>query len=171
VQGYRSPSVSLVVASSITDTNTGQTVVDNGPPSPGSRLPPPPPGMPASGAQQTSVQGKVQRPLYGPAGDVNGALLEDGTIVRIGPREAYQVASLLIPGQILAAQGWTLTTAYGRVIDAQAVGPSPNQLTQVAPAPPPGVHLRAAGRAGACPTAAVRPYRDSTPSASHRTCR
>jgi hypothetical protein len=30
VQGYRSPSVSLVVASSITDTNTGQTVDDNG---------------------------------------------------------------------------------------------------------------------------------------------
>lgn len=137
VQGYRSPSVSLVVASSITDTNTGQTVVDNGPPPPGFR-PPPPPGMPAPGAQQASVQGKVQRPLYGPAGDVNGALLEDGTTVRIGPREAYQVASLLTPGQILTVQGWALTTAYGRVIDAQAVGPSPNQLTQVAPRPPQG---------------------------------
>jgi hypothetical protein len=138
VQGYRSPSVSLVVASSITDTNTGQTVVDNGPPPPGFRPPPPPPGMPAPGAQQASVQGKVQRPLYGPAGDVNGALLEDGTTVRIGPREAYQVASLLTPCQILTVQGWALTTAYGRVIDAQAVGPSPNQLTQVAPRPPQG---------------------------------
>jgi hypothetical protein len=80
----------------------------------------------------------VQRPLYGPAGDVNGALLEDGTTVRIGPREAYQVASLLTPGQILTVQGWALTTAYGRVIDAQAVGPSPNQLTQGAPRPPQG---------------------------------
>ena len=138
VQGYRSPSVSLVVASSITDTNTGQTVVDNGPPSPGFRPPPPPPGMPAPGAQQASVQGKVQRPLYGPAGDVNGALLEDGTTVRIAPREAYQVASLLTPGQILTVQGWALTTAYGRVIDAQAVGPSPNQQTQVAPRPSQG---------------------------------
>ena len=136
VQGYRSPSVSLVVAYSITDTNTGQTVVDNGPPPPGFR--PPPPGMPAPGAQQASVQGKVQRPLYGPAGDVNGALLEDGTTVRIGPREAYQVASLLTAGQILTVQGWALTTAYGKVIDAQAVGPSPNQLTQVAPPPPQG---------------------------------
>src|SRR5437016_3434080 len=77
VRGYRSPSVPLVAAVSITDTNTGQTVVDNGPPPPGFR-PPPPPGMPAPGAQQASVQGKVQRPLYGPAGDLNGALLEDG---------------------------------------------------------------------------------------------
>jgi hypothetical protein len=138
VQGYRSAYAPLIVAASITDTNTGQSVVDNGPPPPGSRPPPPPPGVPAPGAQQMSVQGKVQAQLYGPAGDVNGALLDDGTIVRIGPREAYQVASLLNPGQTVAVQGWGLTTAYGRVVDAQAVGPSPGQMTQVAPPPPPG---------------------------------
>jgi hypothetical protein len=138
VQGYRSPSVPLVVAQSLTDTNTGQTVTDNGPPPPGFRPPPLPPGMPAPGAQQALFQGKVERPLYGPAGDINGALLDDGTIVRIGPREAYLVASLLSPGQTLAVQGWGLTTAYGRVVDAQAVGPSSGQMTQVAPPLPPG---------------------------------
>jgi hypothetical protein len=143
VQGYRSPSVPLVVAASITDANTGQTVVDNGPPPPGSVPPPPPPGTPTPGAQQVSVQGKVQGLLYGPAGDVNGALLDDGTTVRVGPREAYLVAPVLSPGANLAVQGWALTTLYGRVIDAQAVGPSLGQLTQVAPpwlgpgAPPP----------------------------------
>src|SRR5260370_2107399 len=115
VQGYRSSYVPLIVAASITDANTGQTVVDSGPPPPGSRPPPPPPGMPAPGAQQTTVQGRVQMPLYGPRGDLNGALLADGTIVRIGPMEAYQVASLLNPGQPLAVQAWGLTTAYGRV--------------------------------------------------------
>src|SRR5882724_10475567 len=72
VRGYRSPSVPLIAAVSITDTNTGQTVVDNGPPPPGSRPRPLPPGMPAPGARQALVQGKVQRSLYGPAGDVNG---------------------------------------------------------------------------------------------------
>ena len=138
VQGYRSPSLSLVVATSITDTNTGQTVVDAGPPPPGSRPPPPPRGMPAPGAQQVSLQGKVQRPLYGPAGDINGALLDDGTTVRLPPPSAWQVASLLNAGQVLAVQGWGLTTAYGRVIDAQSVGPSAGQLTQVAPPAPPG---------------------------------
>ena len=122
--------------SSITDANTGQTVVDNGPPPPGSRPPPPPPGMPAPGAQQTTVEGKVQMPLHGPRGDLNGALLSDGTIVRIGPREAYQVASLLNPGQTLAVQGWGLTTSYGKVVDAQAVGPTAGQLAQVAPPVP-----------------------------------
>jgi len=137
VQGYRSPYASLVVATSITDSNTGQAVVDNGPPPPGSRPPPPPPGVPAPGAQQMTVQGKVQMPLYGPAGDINGALLDDGTIVRIGPREAYQVAFWLSPGQPLAVQGWRLTTTYGNVVDAQAVGPTTGQLVQVAPLIPP----------------------------------
>jgi len=151
VQGYRSPGALLVAATSITDTNTGQTVVDNGPPSPGSRPPPPPPGVPAAGAQQASVQAKVQRSLHGPAGDVNGALLDDGTIVRLPPPSAYQVASLLSPGQVLAVQGWELTTAYGRVVDAQAVGASLGQLTQVAPPPPPGYAF-----APAAPPAAPR---------------
>jgi hypothetical protein len=135
-QGYRSPYAALVVATSITDSNTGQTVVDNGPPPPGSRPPPPPPGVPAPGAQQITVQGKVQQQLYGPAGDVNGALLDDGTIVRIGPREAYQIASLLSPGRPLAVQGWGLTTAYGKVVDAQAVGPTTGQMVQVVPSIP-----------------------------------
>src|SRR5260370_35847587 len=136
VQGYRSLYVPLIVAASITDATTGQTVVDNGPPPPGSRPPPPPPGMPAPGAQQTTVQGRVQMPLYGPRGDLNGALLADGTIVRIGPMEAYQVASLLNPGQTLAVQGRGLTTSYGKVVEAQAVGPTAGQIVQVAPPVP-----------------------------------
>src|SRR5215831_18607811 len=49
VQGYRSAYVPLVVAASITDVATGQTVVDSGTPPPGSRPPPPPPGMPRRG--------------------------------------------------------------------------------------------------------------------------
>lgn len=136
VQGFRSPSVPLVIASSITDVNTGQSVVDTGPPPPGSRPPPPPPGVPAPGAQQMTTQGTVQMPLYGPAGDINGALLDDGTIVRIGPGEAYQIASLLSPGHSLAVQGWGLTTPYGKVVDVQAVGPTADQMVQVVPRVP-----------------------------------
>ncbi len=154
VRGYRSPYLPLVVAALITDTNTGRTVVDTGPPPPGSRPPPPPPGTPAPGAQQASVFGKVQRTLYGPAGDVNGAVLDNGTIVRIGPREAYQVAPLLAAGQTLAVQGWQLTTPYGTVVAAQAVGPSPGQLTQVAPPPPPGFAYAPPPAPGAAPPAA-----------------
>jgi len=56
------------------------------------------------------------------------------------PREAYQFASLLTPGQMVIVQGWALNTSYGRVVDAQAIGPASAQMTAppVAPfAPPP----------------------------------
>jgi hypothetical protein len=138
ISGYRSPIAALVIATSVTNTTNNQTVVDRGPPPPGTIPPPLPLGMPAPGAQSISAQGRVQRLLHGPAGDVNGALLEDGTVVRMPPHVAYQVASLLTPGQSIAAQGWALNTAYGRVIDVQAIGSSPNQMTTVSPPPPPG---------------------------------
>jgi hypothetical protein len=50
----------------------------------------------------------------------------------------FRNCSLLAPGQALTVQGWGLTTPYAKVIDAQAVGTSPGQMSQVAPVPPPG---------------------------------
>jgi hypothetical protein len=137
VRGYRSGSVPLVVAAAVTDSATNQTVIDQGPPPPGFG-PPPPPGVPTPGSQQVSLTGKVQVSLYGPAGDLNGAVLDGDTIVRLPPPTAYQSSSLLAPGQTVAVQGWGLTTAYGRVVDAQAIGPAAAQMTSVAPPPPPG---------------------------------
>jgi len=124
VSGARSPTGVLFIATSVTDNASNQTVVDRGPPAPGLMPPPPPPGVPAPGAQNTMVQGRVQRLLRGPAGDVDGALLDDGTVLRMPPHVAYQFATLLAPDQILAAQGWGMNTAYGRVIDVQSVGRS-----------------------------------------------
>lgn len=145
ISGYRSPTVAFFVAASVTNTANNQTVVDRGPPPPGSAPPPLPPGVPATGAQSASAQGSVQTLLHGPAGDVNGALLDDGTILRMPPHVAYQVAALLVPGQSIAAQGWGLNTAYGRVIDVQTIGASAAQMTPltpqpgaVPPPPPPG---------------------------------
>ena len=139
VRGYRSVSVPLVVAAAVTDTVTNQTIIDQGPPPPGfGPPPPPPPGTPPQGAQQLSLTGRVQASLYGPAGDLNGAMLDDGTIVRLPPPAAYQWASLLAPGQTIALQGWGLTTAYGRVIDAQTVGPAAAQITSAARPPAAG---------------------------------
>jgi hypothetical protein len=142
IRGYRSPAGPLIVAMTVTDTSTNQTVVDQGPPPPGARPRPLPPGVPSPGAQQTSINGRVQTSLYGPAGDLNGAVLYDGTIVRMPPREAYQFASLLAPGQMITVQGWALNTSYGRVVDAWSVGPASAQMTAppiapLAPPPPP----------------------------------
>jgi len=145
VRGYRSPAAPLVVATAVTDNSTNQTVVDQGPPPPGVRPPPLPPGVPSPGAQQISLNGRVQTSLYGPAGDLNGAVLYDGTIVRVPPHEAYRFASLLAPGQMVSVQGWSLDTSYGRVVDAWTVGPASAQTTAppAAPfAPPPATPPR-----------------------------
>jgi hypothetical protein len=135
IRGYRSLAAPLIVATTVTDTSTNQTVVDQGPPPPGVR----PPGVPSPGAQQTSLSGRVQSSLFGPAGDLNGAVLYDGTIVRMPPREAYQFASLLTPGQMVTVQGFALNTSHERVIDAQAIGSASAQMTAppVAPLGPP----------------------------------
>lgn len=142
VRGYRSPAAPLIVAMTVTDNSTNQTVVDQGPPPPGVRPSPLPPGVPSPGARQISLNGRVQTSLYGPAGDLNGAVLYDGTIVRMPPREAYQFANLLAPGQMVTVQGWALDTSYGRVVDAWTVGPASAAMAAppvapLAPPPPP----------------------------------
>jgi hypothetical protein len=136
VTGSRSPTGALFIAASVANTASNQTVVDRGPPAPGFVPPPPPPGVPAAGAENALVQGRVQRLLRGPAGDVDGALLDDGTVLRMPPHIAYQFATLLVPGQTVAVQRWGLSTAYGRVIDVQSVGPSTAQLSQPSSAQP-----------------------------------
>jgi hypothetical protein len=104
VSGSRSPTGALFIAASVTDNASNQTVTDRGPPAPG-LMPPPPPGVPVPGALNTMVQGRVQRLLRGPAGDVDGALLDDGAVLRMPPHIAYQFARLLAPGRTVAAQG------------------------------------------------------------------
>jgi len=125
-RGYRSPSVPLLVAIAVTDSRTGQTVVDRGPPAPGA-APPPPPPLAGSSFQQTTVTGRVQAPLYGPAGDLNGAALDHDLIVRLPPPLASQFMSLLTPGRTITVRGWEATTAYGRVIQGQDLGPATDE--------------------------------------------
>ena len=62
---------------------------------------------------------------------MRGALLSDGTVLRIGPKEAEQFAALLAPGAKLAARGDGLTTKHGRVIHTLEIGPDPDKLKPV----------------------------------------
>ena len=117
VRGYRFETVPLIVAIAVRDADTNQSVVDRGPP----QRPAPPPNVPLEGARETTLAGRVQAPLYGPAGDLNGAALENDVILRLPPAASYQFAELLAPGKAIVARGWMLTTAFGRVVDAQDV--------------------------------------------------
>jgi hypothetical protein len=134
VRGWRTNVPNFIVATALTG-QRGQSVVDQGPPPPGMMPPPPPPGQPAAGAQQATVVGRVQQVLHGPRGDVNGALLDDGTILKLPPPAAWQASSVLQPGQSVNAQGWALSNSYGRVVDVQTIDAGSTQVTQAQPTP------------------------------------
>ena len=84
-----------------------------------------------------TAQGHIKAQLHGPEGDLNGALLEDGTIVRLPPPEARRLAADLTPGAPLCVEGDGFTGPLGRVIEASSIGPNQNQLAQIAAPPPP----------------------------------
>ncbi len=104
----------MVQAMSVKNDVTGATVTDTGAGGPpGSR-----------DAQQTlSATGRIKAQLHGPRGDPNGALLEDGTIVRLPPPEAQRLASMLAAGAPLTVQGNGFESPLGRVIEARSIGP------------------------------------------------
>jgi len=77
------------------------------------------------------ADGTVQLSLFGPKGELRGALLSDGTVLRVGPKEAERVAALLAPGAKLTARGDGVQTRYGRVSHAFELGPDPARLKSV----------------------------------------
>ena len=130
IHGLKARAISMVQAVSITNDSTGSTVVDTG-----SGGAPDPQG----GQQALSVTGRIKAQLHGPRGDLNGALLEDGTIVRLPPPEAQRLASMLTAGAALDVQGQGFDGPLGRVVEARSIGPDAGHLTRVAaPPPPPG---------------------------------
>lgn len=132
IHGLKAAAVPMVQAMSVSNDATGKTVTDNGPPGRG-------PGMrgPREMGQLMQVQGKVKEQLHGPRGDLNGVLLDDGTIVRLPPPEAQRLATELAPGQTIYASGNGVSNALGKVVAARSIGPNQAQATAIA-APPPG---------------------------------
>jgi hypothetical protein len=147
IHGLRAAALPLVQAVSITDDQIGRTVIDNGPPGPGGGLSAPPPpaswtGGPSAGLNAvspglTEVKGRVRMSLHGPQGDVNGALLVDGTVVRLPPQQAYRFATLLQPGETLVAEGAGIATPIGRVLEVKQIGASRQELSLVETPPGP----------------------------------
>jgi hypothetical protein len=136
----------LVRAVSVTEDATRHMLTDTAPAAPSN--PPPPPSRegpiappPALGQRTLAEQsGRVRMALHGPQGEVNGVLLESGTIWRFPPDQSNQVGSLLQPGQFLVAEGTVLTSTRGIVAEIQEIGTSRDRLVAIgAPVPlPPG---------------------------------
>jgi hypothetical protein len=128
VRGLKARALPLVEAASVANFATGVSVVDSGPP-----------GGPDRFAGEQTISGKIASQLHGRRGEINGAVLDNGTIVRLPPPEAERMDAVIQPGQSVTVRGATLKTALGTVVDVTAIGASPDQLTELAARPrPPG---------------------------------
>jgi hypothetical protein len=117
VYGLR-PRRAPVVAAVALDAS-GHTIVDEGPNDDDRKKLP---------RTQLEASGKVVRTLHGPKGETRGALLDDGTIVRIGKHGDPDTTRLLTVGEPLAVRGEGVATPNGRCIEAHFIGTSMNSL-------------------------------------------
>jgi hypothetical protein len=121
IRGLKARALPLVDAAAVTNDATGATVVDGGPPG----------GADRSAIEQT-VSGRIAAVLHGRRGEVNGALLDGGITLRLPPSEAERMQAWLQPGQTVTVRGTSLATPLGTVIDARAIGASPDQMSELA---------------------------------------
>src|ERR1700760_3740855 len=82
IHGLGARAIPMMQALSIRNDATGNTVTDGGPGGPAG---------PRSASQMLLAEGHIRAQLHGPIGDLNGVLLEDGTIVRLPPPEASRL--------------------------------------------------------------------------------
>jgi hypothetical protein len=138
IHGLRAAAIPLIQAVSITDRTSGRRILDTdtGPGPRGPRPPPPPPGG-FAGVQLVEAQGRIQMSLHGPRGEINGVLLNDGTVLRLPPDAFFSFSALLQPGKTVVAEGNEVSNAIGKVLEVSQIGPSREQLNFVT-VPPPG---------------------------------
>jgi hypothetical protein len=121
IHGLRAKAVPMVMAASITNDASGATVL----------------GGPHTAFGPMEASGTVKELLHTPRGDVDGALLDNGTIVRLPPPEATRLGAELAVGKPLYASGPGSEGPLGKVLAAQAIGASKDH-TQTIAAPRPG---------------------------------
>jgi hypothetical protein len=149
VHGLKARALPLVQAMSVTADASGKTVQDTGPaggppgePMGGPRGPGPHHGRPPGpammgGGQPMTAQGTVKTQLHGPRGELNGVLLNDGTIVKLPPPEATRLADQIKTGQTVYVQGDGFKNNLGTIVLARGIGPSADKLTEIKmPMPP-----------------------------------
>jgi hypothetical protein len=119
IHGLKARAAPLVAAAMVTNDATNMTVEVTG----GPRM---------RFWQKQHVEGTVKAQLFSPRGDLNGVLMQDGTVVHLPPREAETMAADLTAGKTLVANGVGSSGVLGKAIDAEEIGPDAQHLTKVA---------------------------------------
>ncbi|MES2533047.1 MAG: hypothetical protein V4636_18540 [Pseudomonadota bacterium] len=125
ISGWRAPGAPVVRAVSLSA--NGRTLADQ-PPAAGNA--PPAPRDPAA-LTAMSTSGRVSRLLYTGRGDVNGVLLDNGSIVRFPPHVGAEMVSTLQPDSTVHAKGWGSRGPLGSAMEATAIGSSADGMREL----------------------------------------
>ena len=115
VRGLKPRTADMVAAVSITCAD-GKTIIDDGPPHDG-----PHHRKVDAETQPMEVRGAVLMSLYGPKGELRGALLDDGTALRMPPHAAKELQAYLQPGVHVQAWGQAVSNKYGCTMDVHDI--------------------------------------------------
>lgn len=85
-------------------------------------------------------EGTLSMLVHGPKGEVRGALLEEGMILRWPPHASDEMKRLLRKGAPIAVSGEALKTKHGTVIDVHEMGASREELRRLSPKGPRHAH-------------------------------
>jgi hypothetical protein len=113
-------------ATTITNPASQQSVVDTPPPA---QALPPAPGQEVR--QSMSATGTVKVLTHAARGEIDGAVLDNGTIVHFPPHVGTQYANLFQVGAPLAAAGFGTINTYGRSLEATSIGSSADHMQTV----------------------------------------
>ncbi|WP_159349814.1 hypothetical protein [Roseomonas harenae] len=85
--------------------------------------------------ERLEVSGTIRSPLYTPQGDVLGAILDEGVVIRLPVDIAAALGDRLNTGRSIAAAGRGATVeGRGKALDADRIGETPDKLGPL-PAP------------------------------------
>jgi hypothetical protein len=113
-------------ATTITNPTSQEAVVEI-PPSP--QNPPPGPGQRVR--QTMNANGTIKVLTHADRGEIDGAVLDNGTIVHFPPPVGTQYASLFQVGAPLAAVGYGSINSFGRSLEATSICSSADHLQTV----------------------------------------
>ena len=106
-------------AHSIANAGSGATVLDVGRPG---RPPQVPPEVRRAQLQPLQRSGTIVSVLYAPHGEIRGAILDDGSQLRLPKRAVAGVQPLLQTGNRVQVSGYGSSNAFGTCIEPIALG-------------------------------------------------
>jgi hypothetical protein len=123
-QGVREVSP-VFTAFTITNAN-GQPVNEARP-----MRPQPRPDLRGVNLKPMQADGKIRVVLHAPRGEIEGAVLDNGMIVRIAPHSSAQFSGLLQTGAAISVKGYGTENEFGRSFEATELGVGGQTLTQI----------------------------------------